>query len=439
MPTMRSKDRGRRRGERPEPTTAVRAARRAAAAALFGALAIAVACTTADAIDACRARTNRVDGSIRVFARGAVGTPVWGSSLGEERRAFDNLATCVSPAGQLARCTLGPVGTPERSTPPAGCVVFVADGAGSRCPALIRGCRPAAPPPLPCAVFPSSNVWNADVSSLPVHPMSATWVASIGGGASLHPDFGAGLWDGAPIGIPYTVVPAMQPLVPISFYYDDESDSGPYPIPPHAPVEGGATPGIGRGDRHVLVVERESCTLYEVYDAQRLARGAAWAAGSGAVWSLTSNALRSDGWTSADAAGLPILPGLVRYDEVAAGEIRHAIRVTAPRTQRAYVWPARHFASASTDPALPPMGIRLRLKASVDLTRFSPTNRIILTALERYGMLLADNGAPWFISGTPDERWDDDDLHQLATLRGTDFEVVDTASQIVDPDSGEAR
>jgi hypothetical protein len=286
-------------------------------------------------------------------------------------------------------------------------------------------------------MFPANNVWNADISSLPVDPMSATYIASIGDTAPLHPDFGSGLYQHKPIGIPYTVVPAIQPLIPITFLYGDESDPGPYPIPPFAPIEGGAGPGRGKGDRHVLIVESGSCTLYEIYDAHRHRQGASWTAGSGATWMLGANSLRNTGWTSADAAGLPILPGLARYNEVLAGTIHHALRFSAARTQRAYVWPARHFASASTDPSLPPMGIRVRLKASVDLSGFSATNQILLTALKTYGMFLADNGSPWFVSGVPDPRWDNDDLHALTQLHGEQFEVVNESSLIVDANSGQ--
>ena len=243
----------------------------------------------------------------------------------------------------------------------------LADGAGA-CAAYVRGCRPIPALP-PCPLFPASSVWNADVSALPVHPQSTAWVASIGASAPLHPDFGGGLYRGAPIGIPYAVVPAIQPLVPISFLYADESDPGPYPIPPFAPVEGGAKPGVGKGDAHVLLVEAGACRLVEVYAAKRLANGAAWKAGSGAVWDLGSNALRAAGFTSADAAGLPILPGLVRYDEILAGEIKHALRFTASRTQRDYLWPARHQAGASSDPDLPPMGAREAAKRAQEVLR----------------------------------------------------------------------
>lgn len=388
-----------------------------------------------EAAERCSVKVDRGDGTIRVGAARVSGTLRWGTTLGQETAPVHEAAACTTPAGRAARCALGPVGSPERTTVPDGCTVFLADDGPSRCAAYVKGCRPV-PPPIPCSLFPANNVWNREIAGLPVHPLSDDYVDSIGRGAPVHPDFGAVLYRGAPIGIPYTVVPSIQPLVPISFLYGDESEPGPYPIPPFAPVEGGARPGVGKGDAHILIVEESTCTLYEVFAAKRLRQGAEWRAGSGAIFDLGSNALRAHGWTSADAAGLPILPGLIRRDEVEAGVIAHAIRFTAPRTQRAYVWPARHFASASTDPALPPMGIRFRLKASFDASSFSPDNQVILTALKQYGMILADNGSSWFLSGVPDARWDDDELRELRQLTGDDFEAVDASSLIVDPDSG---
>jgi hypothetical protein len=287
-----------------------------------------------------------------------------------------------------------------------------------------------------CPVFPANNVWNARVDGLPVDSSSQTYVNNIGATAGLHPDFGSGLWDGGPIGIPYTTVPGSQPPVTVTFDYDDESDPGPYPIPPDPPIEGGSD---SDGDRHVLVVDTGHCKLYEMFYAWPQPDGS-WQAGSGAIFDLTSNTLRQAGWTSADAAGLPILPGLVRYDEVAAGAINHALRFTAPRTRKAYIWPARHYASSWTDPARPPMGQRFRLKASFDISGFSATNQVILTALKTYGMFLADNGSSWFLSGVPDERWDNDDLHQLQTrVHGSDFEAVDESSLMLGPNSGQVR
>lgn len=276
-----------------------------------------------------------------------------------------------------------------------------------------------------CSVFPANNPWNQPVDTLPVAAGSDTLIDSIGGDAYAHADFGAGLWNGGPIGIPFVVVGARQRKVRVSFEYADESDRARYPVPRNAPIEGGRR---GTGDRHVIVVDRSRCKLYELYAAYPRRGGRAWRAGSGAIWNMRSNALRTAGHTSADAAGLPILPGLARYEEVAAGEIDHALRFTAPRTRRAYQYPARHFASDSDDRALPPMGLRVRLKASVDISSYPPQSRVVLTALKRYGMLLADNGSPWYVSGAPDERWNNDDLHSLQQLTGADFEVVDTSS-----------
>jgi hypothetical protein len=262
-----------------------------------------------------------------------------------------------------------------------------------------------------CAVFPADNPWNRDVSRDPVDPRSDAYVASIGGGRTLHPDFGSD----PSYGIPWTTVPGSQPRVPMSFLYADESDPGPYPFPRDAPVEAG-------GDRHVLVLDRDACRLYETWDSRYVGPG--WRCGSGAVFDLGRNALRPDGWTSADAAGLPILPGLVRRDEVKSGAIRHALRFTARRTQRGYVHPATHFASSDGNPDLPPMGARLRLKAGYDLSRFRGDARVILTALKTYGMFLADNGSDWFLSGEANREWDDADLEQLKGVPGSAFEVV---------------
>lgn len=269
--------------------------------------------------------------------------------------------------------------------------------------------------------FPADNPWNQDVSGAPVDPSSAALIASCGGTSRVHPDFGT-VWDGAPNGIPYVVVAGTQARVPVSFEYDDESDPGPYPVPADAPVEGGPD---GTGDRHVLVLDRDNWVLYELYDAHPVNGGASWRAGSGAIFDLNSNALRPQGWTSADAAGLPIFPGLVRYDEVVErGVVEHALRFTCPRTRRAYVHPARHWASSSTDPALPPMGMRVRLKASVDENAFPAYVRPILRSMKKYGMLLADNGSAFYVSGAPDPRWSDEQLASLHDLRGSDFEVV---------------
>jgi hypothetical protein len=274
------------------------------------------------------------------------------------------------------------------------------------------------PPTLPgarnCPIFPATNVWNKRVDQLPVAANSAAMISAIGDGASVHPDFGSYLG----YGIPYNVVSsAKSEPAKVTFDYADESDRGPYPMPSHPNQE-------ASGDGHVLIVDSTTCKLYELYDAK--GSGTSWKAGSGAIWNLRSNHLRPDGWTSADAAGLPILPGLVRYDEIAAGAIRHALRFTAGKTARSHIFPARHDAG-DADPSLPPMGLRVRLKASVDISGYGKQARVIAHALKTYGMILADNGSPWYISGASDRRYNDDDLHGLGKLKGSDFEVVDTS------------
>jgi hypothetical protein len=275
-----------------------------------------------------------------------------------------------------------------------------------------------------CTVFPADNPWNQPVDRLPVARNSAEVIASIGADVGLHPDFGSGLWEGRPIGIPVTVVHGRAtPKYRLRFEYAGESDRGPYPIPRSVAIEGGRT---ADGDRHAVIVDRDACKLYELYALYPDGRG--WRAGSGAIWDLGSNRVRPAGWTSADAAGLPILPGLARYAEVAQGRIDHALRFTVAGTRHAYVYPARHYASDLTDPALPPMGLRVRLKASFDVRAFPRQARIVLEALKRYGMLVADNGSSWYISGAPDPRWSNDGLHQLGRVKGSDFEVVDTSS-----------
>src|SRR5258708_4928164 len=286
-----------------------------------------------------------------------------------------------------------------------------------------------------CAVFPANNVWNTPIDRLPVDPNSKAYVATIGADKPLVSDFGSGAFQGGPIGIPFVVVPGTQPRVPISFQYADESDPGPYPIPPDAPIEGGAQ---SKGDRHVLVLDRDNCVLYEVFSSYPQSDGS-WKAGSGAIFKLNSNSLRPDTWTSSDAAGLPIVPGLVRYDEVAAGEIRHAIRFTVPQTRRAYVWPGRHFASSLTGSQYPPMGARFPLQASFRISSFSADNQVIPRALKKYGMILADNGSSWFISGAPDDHWDNDRLRDLKRVHGSDFEAIDESSLTIDSNSGQAR
>ena len=285
-----------------------------------------------------------------------------------------------------------------------------------------------------CPVFPADHIWNVPIDTLPVDPNSAAYINTIGASEELHADFGSGTWEGFPIGIPYVSVPGSQAKVNVTFDYDDESDPGPYPIPPNPPVEGDPN---GGGDRHILILDRDDCQLYELYAAHQEPSG--WEAGSGAIFDLQDYALRPAGWTSADAAGLPILPGLVRYDEVASGEIRHAIRFTAPQTRKAYVWPARHYASNETGSQYPPMGQRFRLKASYDISGFSPEVQVILQAMKTYGIILADNGSHWYISGVPDERWDNEMLHEMDVVHGSDFEAVDVSSLMLDPDSGQVK
>lgn len=288
---------------------------------------------------------------------------------------------------------------------------------------------------MPCMLFPSNNIWNTPIDKLPVDKNSDLYIQTIGPAISLHPDFGSGLWNNAPIGIPYTIVDGNQKKVFVQFEYADESDKGPYPIPDNPPIEGGED---SNGDRHILIVDKDNCILYELYSAYKNPDGS-WRAGSGAIFDLNSNSLRPDSWTSADAAGLPILPGLVRYDEVAAGEINHMIRFTVPKTQRKYIWPARHYASSITDEKYPPMGQVFRLKNSVNISTFSKEAQVILTALKKYGMILADNGSAWFISGVPDERWNNDAINELKQIKGSDFEAVDISSLMVNANSGEAK
>lgn len=267
--------------------------------------------------------------------------------------------------------------------------------------------------------FPADNPWNQAVDSEPVDPNSATLIASIGLTKNLHPDFGAN-WNGGPFGIPYVVVGSGTAPVPMSFDYADESDPGPYPIPPGAPIEGGPA---SSGDRHVLVIDRDSQRLYETF-ASYPQPGGGWHCGSGAIFDLTSNALRPLYWTSADAAGLPIFPGLVRYDEVQRGTIDHALRFTVSISRRAFVHPARHWASSNTSASRPPMGMRVRLKASFDISGYPASAQVILRALKKYGMMVADNGSDWFLSGAPDARWNDAELNTLKQVKGSDFEVV---------------
>jgi hypothetical protein len=282
------------------------------------------------------------------------------------------------------------------------------------------GGAPTLPGAPDCPVFPATNVWNIRIDGRPVASDSATLINSIGLDRGLHMDFGSY----AGYGIPYNIVTAATPRSTVTFDYDDESDHVGYPIPASPKIEGGS-------DGHILMVDKDACQLYELFDARQ--QGGSWAAGSGATWDMRSNALRPAGWTSADAAGLPILPGLVRFDEVAAGAIAHALRFTASQTRRAYLYPARHYASSSTSASLPPMGLRVRLKASYNTAGLSPQAKVIAEALKRYGMILADNGSPWYITGASDPRFDDDVLHELDVITGRDLEVVDTSGLVNGP------
>jgi hypothetical protein len=274
-----------------------------------------------------------------------------------------------------------------------------------------------------CPLFPASFATNERVDTLPVAADSNAIVRSIGVDGGIHADFGSGLWDGGPIGIPYDVVGRRTHRSRVRFDYADESDRGRYPIPRGVHIEGG---NASDGDRHALLVDRSRCRLFELYALRK--DGGHWTAGSGATWSLKRPKLRPSGWTSADAAGLPILPLLARYPEVKRGRITHALRMTVSQTRRAFVFPARHFASSETDPALPRMGERLRLKASVDISGLPRQARIVAQAMKEYGLIVADNGSDWYVSGSPSKHWDNDALHALGALEGRDFEVVDAAS-----------
>jgi hypothetical protein len=274
-----------------------------------------------------------------------------------------------------------------------------------------------------CPLFPAGFSTNQRVDSLPVAPDSAAIVRSIGLDGSLKADFGSGLWEGGPIGIPYDVVSRRTQRSRVGFDYAEESDRVRYPIPPGVRIEGGPD---ADGDRHALLVDRSRCRLYELYALRK--ENGRWRAGSGATWSLRRPRIRPAGWTSADAAGLPILPLLARYPEVRRGRITHALRMTVSETRRAFVFPARHFASSSTDPALPRMGERLRLKATVDIAGLPRQARVVARAMQRYGLIVADNGSDWYVSGAPHPRWDNDQLQQLRRLRGSDFEVVQAPS-----------
>jgi hypothetical protein len=296
-----------------------------------------------------------------------------------------------------------------------------------------RASLPGAPG---CPVFPANNVWHADVSALPVHPRSALWLATSGGAAvKLHPDFGWAGGTAAPYGIPYDIVGATYPRVPVALTYADESDPGPYPLGPDTTIEGGQD---ATGDRHALVVDADACVLYETWDTHYDPAGSH--AGSGAVFDLRSNAVRPAGWTSADAAGLPVLPGLLRLDEVRVGNVDHAIRFTLSKTDRSYVWPARHQAGVGPgNGLLPPMGAWFRLKASYDTSAFGPDTRVVLAAMKKHGMIVADNGSDWFFSGSAEYDWPDQLVAELKQVPASAFEAVDATPLMVSPDSAEPR
>jgi len=285
-----------------------------------------------------------------------------------------------------------------------------------------------------CKITPANSFWRANITSLPVHAKSSTYVNTVGATAGLKADFGSGLWNGSPIGIPYNVVAGTAAKQTIEFEYWDESDPGPYPIPANPKIEGG-------GDRHILMVDKDNCILYETFATWPGPNG--WTsgvtAGSGAVFDMRSNAMRPNGWTSADAAGLPILPGLVRYEEVAAGKVLHAIRMTVPQTAGVFVWPASHKTGTASANTYPPMGTWFRLKSTVNENNFDPAVRPIIVALKTYGAVVADNGSAWYMTGVPDSRWDNSKLATLGAIKGSDFEVVDASSEKVADNSYQAR
>ena len=332
-----------------------------------------------------------------------------GWSDGAEHKAGTDPRNAAShPSGPAPTPTPTPAPTPTPSPTP------------TPRPTPPPGSAPVLPGAPSCTVFPATNVWNIPIDGRPVASNSSTMLTTIGLTTGLHMDFGSY----AGYGIPWQVVTSSTPRSTVTFDYADESDPGPYPIPASPLIEAGS-------DGHILLVDRDACRLYELFGARKV--GSAWQAGSGAIWDLGSNALRTAGWTSADAAGLPILPGLVRYDEVAAGAILHALRFTTNQTRTSYIYPALHQAGSSSSSSLPPMGLRVRLKASFDTSGLSPQARVIADALKRYGMILADNGSPWYISGTSDPRFDDTVLHELGAITGRDLEVVDTTGLVNGP------
>ena len=349
---------------------------------------------------------------IRVFC----GTLLWMGSLWASGETVTPLNPTVVTS-QSQGFTASP--TPVSWALAAGSAGALSAAGVYTAPALI----PTPPVAATCGIFPNNNVWNVRVDQLPVDPNSAAYIQSIGAAATLHPDFT----------MPYTDVPGTQPKVPVTFTYASESDPGPYPIPPNAPIEGGSN---STGDRHVIVIDHDNCVLYELFNAWPQSDGS-WKAGGGAIFDLKSNALRPAGWTSADAAGLPILPGLVKYDEVAAGVIRHAIRFTAPATRSAYVWPARHYAGTANGTQYPPMGQRFRLKASFNISGYSPHVQVILRAMQQYGLILADNGGPWMFQGAADPRWDMNDMLGIMQVLGSNLEAVSEGSLNIDPNTAQ--
>jgi hypothetical protein len=312
---------------------------------------------------------------------------------------------------QLNPPTANPTVTPSSNPSPVASPTPAPSGTAAAVP-VIGSCR----------VFPANNPWNTDISRYPVDPNSNNYLTHMNAFTKhLHPDFGSN----PTYGIPYITVPGTQARVPMSFTYASESDPGPYPFPPNAPIEGGSG---STGDRHVLVIDRDNCVLYETFSSYYVGPG--WNAGSGAIFHFNSNALRPDHWTSADAAGLPIFPGLVRYYEVQQGAINHALRFTVHQTQKGFIHPATHFASSSVDPNDPPMGLRVRLKANYDISHFTGESHVVLVALKKYGMFIADNGSDWFITGETNTNWNDSDLNQMKTVPASAFEVVQTGAII---------
>jgi hypothetical protein len=357
----------------------------------------------------------RLRGVLAILALGA--TACGSATLATDNSGLARSHQLARPHAPFSLVTPQPSASPPSAAPAAAPPASAAVPPATLPPDPITVFHPGGSSTLGgCAVFPSNNPWNQDVSGAPLDPNSGTYIARINTFRQfVHPDFGSD----PSYGIPYVVVPGSQPFVPITFNaYGSESDPGPYPVPLNAPVEAGS-------DRHVLVADSGNCHLYEMFGAQQQGNG--WTCASGAVFDLGSNALRPDTWTSADAAGLPILPGLVRYDEVAAGVINHALRFTVNESQNGFIHPATHQAGVN-NPADPPMGLRLRLKASFDLSPFHGESLVILTALKKYGMLLADNGSSWYISGSTDTRWNDNDLNQLKSVPGSAFEAVQTGS-----------